>query len=680
MAESRHIKAIMFSDIVGFSELMGKNEAEALRIVKLNKQIHLRNLKTYNGRLVKELGDGMIVTFDSIVEAVHCGLAMLKDIKTSANFQVRIGIHLGEIVRKKKDIFGDGVNITSRIEALANPDQLLVSDTVYRNLKNIKGFKFTDAGRHSLKNIEIPIQLYAVDKDIDYVLPKSSTRGKSKYILAGTFFILVIGMLYLMLTVSGANNHDKNSIAVLPLINITANNDDLEYFSDGLTQELIDELAKIESFTITAFSSTFHYKKTKKPNKTIAKELEVEYLISGSSRIFSQKQMIKLSIELVNPYSGERIWNKTFEKNLDNAQEIQVELARDIANILDIKLSENENKRLNEINTVSGEAFNFFLKAKAENFKLSQDGFENCHQYLTKAIELDPNYTQAHTLMGWNYMLQNSTWFEGYNASSFEVIDNITHHLESAIKSNASSSDIYLVRGGLNLYWKSRIYDAKKDVDLALDLNSWPKVPTNYCICTVVSTYVAKGEFIQARELAKVARDVDPGNVFIYWDMANIHMCKGEYKKAQALFEQAVEVVPIPFFYFFLGLSYYHDHQYSAAIQYFNKAYQFSTTPIPLSISYLSNAYFQLGDIKKSNQYYEELAERIKAGEKQLSMRMAVLFAARKDVDKTIEWLNLAYQNKDHALAYMMNVDPIFRPFYENAAFKRIRTEMQYYK
>ncbi|WP_297692725.1 hypothetical protein [uncultured Eudoraea sp.] len=464
------------------------------------------------------------------------------------------------------------------------------------------------------------------------------------------------------------------SIAVLPLQNLNQN-EELEYFSDGVTIEIIDELGKIITIVPTAFSAAYQYKNSKESFVSIANALNVNYIISGSSRIFEDS--VKLSIELFDPFSNKRIWYGSYNEVMKNAPSLQLSIAKQVAKSLNVRLSSDEKKSLETASTKDGEAFNLFLKAKSENLELTPAGFNEATKYLERAIELDPDYSQAYTLLAWNSMLQSGAWFGGDESTS-ETLRKVTPYIEKSLALNPKSSDIYLIRANLNLFTKGLLGNAKKDVEYALALNSWPKTPTPYCICTVVSTYLALGDLQKAKKYANLGREIDPGNLFIWFDRANIHMMEGELQKAQAIYEEALQVIDIPFTQFFLGWSYYHDQQFSKALPYLENAYK--SDAFNFVVAYLSNTHFMLGDQTEADRYRNELEQRMTSGKSNLDMAMAMITAAQSDSAETLTWLEKAQEKNESLFAYMVNVDPIFKPLYEESRFVEIRRKMEYYE
>ncbi len=689
----RLISIIIYADIVGYSSMMQADEELALSKLKHFEEVIKLQSKKYDGEIVKAYGDGCLMLFPSAVSAIKCAISIQSDLREEPSVPLRIGIHVGEIVRKDHDIFGDGLNIASRIESMGVANSVLISSDIYFQIKNHPEIKTVKLGDFAFKNIERDITLYAISNDGLTVPLSTDMKGKGKINTSSSVFskkkirflwipiILILG-IFLLYNLSDYNfqkiktepsGESEISIAVLPLQNLNQN-EELEYFSVGVAQEIIDELGKINTIIPTAFSAAYKYKDSKESFVSIANALNVNYIISGSSRIFEDS--VKLSIELFDPFSNKRIWYGSYNEVMKNAPSIQLSIAKQVAKSLNVRLSSDEKKSLETASTTDGEAFNLFLKAKAEFLSLTREGLSTSIEMLERVIELDPNYSQAHTFLAWVYMFHSAPWFGG-KISHTEYDRLITPYLEKAIALDPKSSDIYLVRANSNVFANGLLREAKKDVEYALALNSWPKTPTTYCICTVVSTYLAIGNLQKAKKYANLGREIDPGNVFIWWDRANIHIIEGEFQKAQALYEEALQVMDIPFFHFFVGWSYYHDGQFSKALPYLENAYK--SEAFNFVAAYLSNVHFMLGNQDDADRYRLELEQRMASGEYNLNLAMAMVAAAQTNLDETLTWLEKAQGEKEYTFAYMVNVDPIFKPLYEESRFVEIRRKMQYY-
>jgi TolB-like protein/Tfp pilus assembly protein PilF len=672
---------------------MHENESQALSILARFEEVITQQTETHGGEVVKAYGDGCLMLFPSALNAIRCSVNIQESLRKAPGVPLRIGIHIGEIVRKGNDVFGDGVNIAARIESMGLANSILISSDLYNQIKNHQEIKTTFLGEFAFKNIERDLTLYAVIND-GLSIPaikdmkgkgeikksgSSTIRSKSKYVLIPIILILLIFILYKSSNFR-FNNAKKESrtdwdisLDVLPLVNLNQKDENLEYFSDGVTQDIIDELAKISRFSVEAFSTSYQYKNSGLSYKVIANEMDADFIISGSSRIFGDS--VKLSIELFDPHSKGRIWNGSYTRQMHNAPSIQLDIARQVAGSLNIKLTPDEESSLEKGGTHNGEAFNLFLQAKSEFQSLTQEGMISSIDKLKRAIELDPFYSQAYTYLAWVYMFQSAPWFGG-NRSFPEYNSIITPYLEKSIELDPKSSDIYLVRGNSNLYAKGLLLEAKKDVEYAINLNSWPKVPTTYCICTIVSTYLANGDLQKAKEMANLGRKIDPFNVFIWWDRANIHIVEGEMQKAQVLYEEALENLNLPIFQFFVGWSYFHDEKYTKALQYLEKAY--AENPFNFVVAYLSNVHHKLGNAAEAKRFRDELIRRMSSGEQNLNLAMAMVTAVQSNSDETISWLDKAQRKYEYTFGYMVNIEPVFKPLYEEPGFIEIRKRMQY--
>ena len=541
-------------------------------------------------------------------------------------------------------------------------------------------------GPFEFKNVVEPIEVFALENDGLSVPNKSEIVGKFKkqnrsskraFGLMGALSMLVALFLVLNYFKVFDAPPKENSIAVLPLINLN-NTDDLEYFSDGVTVEIIDELAKISSITVSAFSSTYPYKNQPKPQNEIAEELGVQYLIAGSYRLFEETNRIRLSIELLDPETKERIWNNTFDEEMSNAQFIQLAVARKVAESLNVQLTIAEENELEKPNTESGEAFRLYLQAKSEIDKLSPEGFENGTKYLEEALRLDANFSQAHTLLAWRYTVGASAdLVPGIRRSTRESMALAQPFIDEAIENDPEGSDIYLVRANLKLYLQNKIQEAKEDVEIAFSISSWPRIPTNYCICTAVSVFIASNELSRAKEIAELARDIDPGHVLYDWDLGNIAMKQGDYLKAQYHYGLSASKADIPFFNTFLGWSYYYDQQYEEALKYLTNAYDNSPIAARWNVAALSNTYFKMGDKENANQYLQELLNRDLSGEPHLNLFIADIYLERNERDKALDYLEKGVANLDTGFAIFLSLIPNFRVLKDESRFQEILIKIQ---
>lgn len=693
MKETRKLSTILFADIEGYTDLMHSNEASAMEYLQVFKKILTHKVPNYEGKIIQYFGDACLLTFDSATSGVRCAIALQQDFQEK-NLPIRIGMHLGEVVFTDDNVFGDGVNIASRIESMGISGSVLISSSIRNQIKNKSEFSLIALGLFEFKNVAEPMAVFALNNTGLSVPEKSKIEGKFKEPAKKPkkVFLYLAIVILLIIVVFGINyfiqakvqareiaskDTIRNSIAVLPLINLNAKNENFDYFSDGVTQEIIDELAKINSIVVPAFSTTYHYKNRGKSHLEIAKELGVQYLISGSSRVFENNRRVKLAIELIDPYANTRIWNTTFDEELSDAPSIQLAVAKKITEKLNIKLTHSEIKELETPKTTSGEAFRLYLHAKAEINKLSPEGFENGTKYLEDAIKIDSNYVQAHTLLAWRYAVGGSADIIPGVRSTFETVSLASPIIERAISLDPNISDIYLVRGNLKLYSRNKIAEAKKDIDLALSINSWPRIPTNYCICTAVSVYIALNDVIKAREIAELAKKIDPGHALFDWDLGNIAMLENDYEQAQFHYGESVKKADIPFFNSFLGWSYYQDGKYEEALHYLNKAYENAALPSRFTVAALSNTYLKVNDSDNSDKYLKELLDRAAGGEYHLNLYIGSIYLERGEVTKSLDYLEKGLEEADFGFAVFLRLIPIFKTIENEPRFQKILSRIQ---
>ncbi len=691
MNEIRKLSTILFADIVGYTSTMQVDEAKAIEYLQTFKKLVEDKVPVYEGHIIQYFGDSCLLSFDSTTMGVKCALALQQDFLES-NLPIRIGMHLGEVVFTENNVYGDGVNIASRIESMGIPGSVLLSSSIWDQIKNKSEFQLTSLGSYEFKNVKKPMEVFALNNDGLSVPVKSKIQGKFKDKKRPKKLYWTLGILALLLVFFLAINSYRgykgksddtltgkiirNSIAVLPLINLNKN-EDLDYFSDGVTQEIIDELAKINSIDVSAFTLTYQYKNQEKQQEQIATELNVNYLISGSSRFFEDGNRIKLSIELFDPFNKKRLWNRTFDVELKDAPSIQLAVAKEVAENLNIELTIEEEKGLAKPNTSSGEAFRYFLLAKAEVNKLTPDGYENGSRYLEEALKLDPNYSQAYSLFAWRFAVGSSPDFIPGIMSSEKSLTLANPLMDKAMELDPASSDNYVIRAFLKLYLQNKIQDAKKDIDRAFTINSWPNIPINYCLCTAVSTYIAAKDLEKAKEVIKMAKNIDPGHVLYDWDLGNIAMKEGNYLQAQEHYHTSVRKADFHFFNTFLGWSYYYNDQYEEALTYLNKAYDNSTLAPRFTVSTLSNTYLKMGDEEKSDTYLQELLDRGAAGEHHLSLYIASVYLERGNIDRTLYYLEKGVDNSDFGFAVFLSLMPKFNTLENEPRFQEVLRRIQ---
>lgn len=467
-------------------------------------------------------------------------------------------------------------------------------------------------------------------------------------------------------------------IAMLPLINLSEDKQ-LGYFSNQVTNDIINELAKVRPFAVTAFSTIYGYQDKGKSPKDIAAELDVAYLMRGSARAFADGDSIKIAIELVNPTTGRLLWGETYQELMDEAPALQSAIARKVAASLNVQLSDSESESLMTDRTDNGDAYLKFLEAREGVQTMRNKGMSKAVNLLTEAIELDPDFAEAHTLLAWVLTMYSWPAFKTDEATLEKNKERIEKHLNRSIELNPASSDVYLVQANYIMSYKDDLKKSLQLVEKALELNSWPELPTTLCVCTAVTVNVIAGRLDRAKELTNIAREVEPGNIMILNDAFYIHLAENNIDEATKNMERALQLINVPVFRYQTGWAYFHQGRYKEAINMLENAYDGEGYTPASNTAYLSNAYYKLGDLKSSNYYKNILVNLLSEGEKNVLVDLASIAAVRGEDAQALAYLEQHQQEAVIGISFQLSVDPVFNKYHEDPRFIALRNHMGYY-
>jgi len=384
-SEHRRLAAIMFTDMVGYSALAQRNEVLALELLEEHQRVLRPIFGKYGGRAIKSIGDGFLVEFASALQAVRCAIAIqtaLVEQSASApaerRIQVRIGLHVGDVVVRDGDVFGDGVNIAARIEPLAEAGGICISGPVFDQIRNKIDVPLVRLGQPELKNIQVPIDVYRV------VLPW--TQGASKHagrrparrrLGAGVGVIAaLIGVVAVLLVwwptarvlhtpsaplSDAVSPPAKKSVAVLPFVNMSSDKEN-EYFSDGITEDLITALSKVSGLHVAARTSSFAFKGKNEPIENIGAQLHVGAVLEGS--VAKAGNQVRITAQLVNTADGYHLWSDSYDRDLQDIFAIRSQVAQTVAKALRVTLAAGERQTLEQKPTEDLEAYQLYLKGR----------------------------------------------------------------------------------------------------------------------------------------------------------------------------------------------------------------------------------------------------------------------------------------------------------------------------
>ena len=373
----RKLAAILSADVVGYSRLMSSDEAGTLTTLKAHRaELIEPAVAGLGGRIFKLMGDGILVEFSSVVDAVECAVAIQngmaeRNAQEPGDHRIvfRIGINLGDVLIEGDDIYGDGVNIAARLEGLAEPGGICISGKVHEEVKNKLHTPFENLGPTKVKNIPKPVQVYHWSKAADDPAPDMA-RAEGALPLS-----------------------DRPSIVVLPFENISGDPEQ-EYFSDGITEDIITELSRFRSLFVIARNSSFHYKDQSPKVQDVGRELGVRYVVEGSVRKAGNR--VRVTAQLVEAETGNHIWAERWDRELEDIFAVQDELVRTIVSTVGGRIDAIGKARATRKSEAHLRAYDFYLRAAAAEDGNTKEDYQRARQYLERAIELDPGLAMAH--------------------------------------------------------------------------------------------------------------------------------------------------------------------------------------------------------------------------------------------------------------------------------------------
>jgi TolB-like protein/Tfp pilus assembly protein PilF len=510
----RRLAAIVSADVVGYSRLMGIDETGTLRRLNEHRSEFIDPLiEKHGGRIVKATGDGLLIEFPSVVAAVECAVAAQEgmvarnsDNADDETIRFRIGVHLGDVIVESGDIFGDGVNIASRVERLADEGGIAVTDDAYRQVRDRLEINWLDGGEHEVKNIARPVQLWRW-------LPDGTPSVAAPQHQSDPLRL-----------------PDKPSIAVLPFDNMSGDPEQ-EYFVDGLCEDVITILSKISGLLVISRNSSFQYKGQRLDVRKAAQDLGVRYILEGSVRKGGDR--VRINAQLIDARSDHHVWAERYDRLLDNVFEIQDEITKEIVTALQVKLVEGEQVRVWHRQSGDISAYEYFARGRELYMNFSRESNVQAAVELNKALEINPQFGAAYAILGW---VQTSNARFGWSPDRAEALSKARAYAETAI---ANSDDPGM---GYALLSSVSIYEGNYDEALVLAKRCVEESPSNAdCYQNLALAYLAQGHWtdaVQAETMALRLNPLMPENSLVELARAQFHL--GRY---QECYDSAVRVI-----------------------------------------------------------------------------------------------------------------------------------------
>jgi TolB-like protein/class 3 adenylate cyclase/Flp pilus assembly protein TadD len=656
MPQSRQLAAIMFTDIVGYTALMGADEKKAFELLKKNREIQKPLIKHYNGTWIKELGDGVLASFHTVTDAVMCSAAIHNACNAITGLKLRIGIHLGEVVFENNDVFGDGVNIASRLQALAPIGGTYISESVYKNVSNKKEIIAEYIREEILKNVSEPIKIYEIrlkegfrpetlkdlktGKNTRLANQRKAVFGIGAFIFLATLLSWYFLVYKRQTTLSGDNNSLEKSIAVLPFLDMSAGKDQ-EYFSDGLSEELMNRLSKISELKVIGRTSSFSFKGKNEDLRIIGEKLGVAHILEGS--VQKDENKIRVTVQLIRSADGSHVWSERYDRDLQGIFKLQDEIASEVVKQLKLKFfTTNVNTTSSFTNT---EVYNLILQGNYFAEKRDQESLAKALDFYLTALAIDSLNARGWAGVATCYNIQ-SIWDWIDRTQGYEKAR------EAAIKALALGDDlaeVHLVLGAVNMYLDFDWDKAEAEYQKALDLE-----PGNSDVLrTIGFLYRCIGRYDEAIRLTNQSIALDPVKAITHFNFGTLLHYADRQEEAIASYKKVMELNPqFPRIHINLGEVYLLQGKPEMALAEMQQETEKDFKDFGTAL-----AYHKLG---RRNEADDALTNYLANYQNDRAYQIAEIYAFRGQKDKSFEWLEKAYMRKENWLAYMKG-DPLLK-------------------
>ena len=518
---NRRLAAVLAADVVGYSRLMASDESGTLNALNRHREDAFNPaVARHNGRIVKLMGDGTLVEFASVVDAVNCAIAVQRAVasetQSGPRIVLRIGINLGDIITQANDIYGDGVNIAARLEQLAKPGGICISSVVNESMGGRVSEAFDDGGEVNVKNIERPLKVFHWHPD------KPASVGGSASPKPAT-----------------ATRREGASIAVLPFDNMSQDPEQ-EYFSDGISEDIITDLSKVSGLTVIGRNSSFAYKGKSTDLRLVGQQLGVSHVLEGSIRRAGQR--VRITAQLIDAATGSHVWADRYDRDLTDIFALQDEVTLEIVSALKIRLTSTERANISNAGTINLEAHENFMRMRGLLFHPSIDAeiWRQAVAFGEQAIALDPGYAQAHAILAMMHLLDfHNHWSGASGEAALKTAHEFSRHALELGPDDMVPNQI----GAVMAKWAGKLNLARTLVDKAMA--SSPDNATGLFIRGEIS--LASGQLQEAIVDCERAIRLDPAVRHLYLQcLAMAHFLSGNYETAALMFRERIFWSKIP--------------------------------------------------------------------------------------------------------------------------------------
>ncbi|MCK4992645.1 MAG: LytTR family transcriptional regulator DNA-binding domain-containing protein [Bacteroidales bacterium] len=526
----RLLAAIMFTDMVGYTALMQEDEQKAKKNRDRHRKILQESITKHKGKTLQFYGDGTLSIFNSSIEAVDCAIQIQQELQTEPNIPLRIGIHTGDIVYDDEGIYGDGVNVASRIEGLAVAGSVLISGKVFDDIKNHHAFTAVTLGAFDLKNVKKPLEIYAISNKGLVVPTEAEIKNKHR--------------------------DKKKSLAILPFVNFSSDPEN-EFFSDGISEAIINTLTQLEGLFVTARTSSFSFKGQNKDIRELGKILGVVYILEGSVQRYKNK--IRVTAQLIDTISGFHIFSEAFDRELIDVFSIQDDIAWLIAEKLREKINLDEKHQLTSPKTESIKALDYYMRGSQQMNTGAHPNILKAMELFQQSIESDPDFVLPYTGMCMCYTFLGAWGFIDETESNRKSNEYALKALDKDPKHPKA-----LVVHALSSFWNNN-WDLKNFESAIRKALKIAPGSSEVRLFHGIFMFI-EGNIEDALIEILLAKKLDPLNSNIHTRLGYAYLCLKDFDKARDCFRKAHESVKLDmYFQFMIAWSYLIQNRYDQA-------------------------------------------------------------------------------------------------------------------
>lgn len=637
---TRMLSAIMFSDMVGYTRLMQEDEKKAKEARDRFRNVLEENIAKHQGKILQYYGDGALSTFGSAIQSAICAVEIQKELLSIPKVALRIGIHSGDIVYDSGGIYGDGVNIASRIETLSIPGAVLISDKIFDEIKNHSSLPAELLGSFKLKNVKSPVKIYALTNAGLNIPTQKELKEKTGFV-------------------------ETNSIAVLPFVNMSADPEN-EYFSDGITEEILNALTNVDGLKVTSRTSSFAFKGKDADIREIGTKLNVNSVLEGSVRRAGNK--IRITAQLINTIDGYHVWSEVFNRDLEDIFAVQDEISRKIANKLRERLTEKPaDESLVKPHTNNLEAYNDYLKGIFYYNKWTPEDLAKSVSYFLDAINKDEKFVLAYSGLANTYLVSAVTGI----MNPADAYESAKKYASKAREMDNSLTEAHIALALIKMFYEWDWNGSEKCFKKALELN-----PGSANLHYNYSLYLrAIGNIEQCVEETEKALSLDPLSLIINFQLGENYVFAERYEDAKDQFNKTLELDSnFRSALWSLGYNYIYMNNYEKALETFLMA-QSKTKGDSMGLKgqgQLGYLYALMGKMDEVEECLRILNEREAATPgTSFNFDYVMIYKALKDYDKVFYYLGKALEERSGGILFI-GKHPDWRDVQADPRFKEL--------